>query len=91
MAEWYYILEGEEQGPISEDDLKHIFDSGALPLTTPVWREGMDDWVAAETSPLYMIAATSAPQDVKKASLIFEPPEIPRRKWNPKLTFQLWH
>jgi hypothetical protein len=43
------MLEGKEQGPVSVDDLKHVFDSTALPMTTPVWCEGMKEWVAAET------------------------------------------
>ena len=47
MTEWFYRLDGVNQGPVSEADLKHIFDSGALPLTTAVWREGMEDWVEA--------------------------------------------
>ena len=46
MAEWFYRLNGADQGPISDDDLKHIIDSGALPDSTPIWKEGMDDWTA---------------------------------------------
>ncbi len=48
VSEWYYILEGQEQGPLSEEDLKHVFECGALPLTTPVWRDGMEEWVQAK-------------------------------------------
>src|ERR1700716_331031 len=51
MSEWYYILDETERGPVSEDDLKHIFASGTLPLNTPVWREGMEDWTAAGDCP----------------------------------------
>ena len=47
MTEWFYRLDGVNQGPVSEADLKHIFDSGALPLTTAVWQEGMEDWIEA--------------------------------------------
>ncbi|MFN7139490.1 MAG: DUF4339 domain-containing protein, partial [Limisphaerales bacterium] len=48
MADWYYRFNGSEQGPISEEDLKHIFDSGALPLSTPVWKEGSSGWCRAD-------------------------------------------
>lgn len=51
MAEWYYQFNGENQGPVSQDDLKHIFDSGALPMSTPVWCEGMGDWDEAKRIP----------------------------------------
>ena len=47
MTEWFYRLNGTNQGPVSEADLKHIFDSGALPLSTPVWHNGMEEWVEA--------------------------------------------
>ena len=47
MIEWYYRLGETVQGPISESDLKHILNSGAVPLTTAIWREGMKDWVEA--------------------------------------------
>jgi hypothetical protein len=57
MAEWYYRLDEAVQGPVNEDDLKHIFDSGALPLTTPIWCEGMKDWVEAKT--LELLTGTS--------------------------------
>lgn len=40
---------GEEvQGPVSEQDLKHIFQSGALPDETQVWCDGMQDWRLAK-------------------------------------------
>src|SRR5580704_16710890 len=48
MHDWFYRLEGREEGPISEEDLKHIFDSGVLSLDTPVWRDGLPDWIPAE-------------------------------------------
>ena len=51
MAEWYYRLEGTNQGPVSEQDLKHIFESGTLSLNTPVWKEGMQDWAEAKMIP----------------------------------------
>jgi len=47
MANWFYILDGREQGPISEEDLNHVFACGALPGTTPIWRAGMEDWCMA--------------------------------------------
>lgn len=47
MNEWYYRLGEDVQGPVSEEDLNHIFESGALPDETRVWCEGMQDWKAA--------------------------------------------
>ena len=47
QTEWYYIRDKTQQGPISERDLRHVFESGLMPLTTPVWREGMEEWQSA--------------------------------------------
>ena len=44
MPEWYYRVDEQEQGPLSEEDLRHVFECGALPPTTYVWREGMQEW-----------------------------------------------
>ncbi len=47
MNQWYYILEGKVQGPLSEEDMKHVFCCGALPFETQVWQEGMKAWANA--------------------------------------------
>lgn len=58
MAEWYYRLEEDVQGPLGEDEFKHIFQNGALPMTTEVWREGMKDWVEAGSIPTLTMSST---------------------------------
>ncbi len=45
--EWFYILRGEIQGPLSSDDFRHLFASRALPLDTRVWTDGVASWVPA--------------------------------------------
>ena len=42
---WFYTLNGENFGPISEADLDARIASGALPPSVNVWREGMESWV----------------------------------------------
>jgi hypothetical protein len=41
---WYYHLGGQQQGPISDDELANLLQSGKINRSTPVWREGMADW-----------------------------------------------
>lgn len=43
---WFYTINGEQKGPVSEDELKQLFDSGLIKLTDLVWREGMSDWAS---------------------------------------------
>ena len=75
MAEWYYRIGETVQGPISECDLKHILNSGAVPLTTAIWHEGMNDWVEANIALKSTIKDTPdkcvAQSPVQKPSVIF--------------------
>ena len=42
---WFYTLNGENFGPISEADLDARIASGQLPPSVNVWREGMANWL----------------------------------------------
>ena len=46
-AEWYYAKDNKQLGPVSAAQLKQLANSGALKPGQLVWREGMDEWVAA--------------------------------------------
>ena len=48
MSEWYYVEDGERRGPIARDALMTKIDNGELAPTVLVWRDGMDDWSAAD-------------------------------------------
>src|SRR3954468_1593053 len=41
---FYYSLNGQQQGPVSEDQLRQMVATGALTPDTLVWREGMPEW-----------------------------------------------
>jgi uncharacterized RDD family membrane protein YckC len=41
---WYYALDGERKGPVSEEDLVQMINEGDLGLDDHVWKAGMDDW-----------------------------------------------
>src|SRR5690348_4631011 len=40
----YYNLNGQQQGPVSEDQLRQMVANGTLAPETLVWRQGMADW-----------------------------------------------
>ncbi len=42
--EWFYAVNGQQQGPITEAQLMELRRSGAINSETLVWREGMSDW-----------------------------------------------
>lgn len=47
-TQWYYTENGQQQGPVSAQELRAYADSGRLRPTDLVWREGMANWVEAQ-------------------------------------------
>jgi uncharacterized RDD family membrane protein YckC len=45
MAEWYYAVGDDRNGPISEEALQEQARNGVVTSDTLVWREGMADWI----------------------------------------------
>jgi uncharacterized RDD family membrane protein YckC len=60
MDEWFYALNGAQQGPVSKATLMQLLSSGQVPVDSLVWREGMGDWVAASTVPELLPHAAAA-------------------------------
>jgi len=73
MTEWYYRLGEDVQGPVSETDLDHIFQTGALSGETRVWCEGMKDWAIATELTGFSRHFNPAPPSTASA----RPPIIP--------------
>jgi uncharacterized RDD family membrane protein YckC len=42
--QWFYTEDDKQVGPVSEDELRQLAESGKLSGETMVWREGMPDW-----------------------------------------------
>ncbi|MBS3821938.1 MAG: DUF4339 domain-containing protein, partial [Phycisphaerae bacterium] len=47
MTEWHCYVDGQQYGPISEDELREWMASGRVKPTDMVWTEGMADWQPA--------------------------------------------
>jgi hypothetical protein len=41
---WYYAHAGQQRGPVSDEELQALVNSGVVTAATLVWREGMSDW-----------------------------------------------
>ena len=41
---WFYEMNGQQAGPVSETELDELFRTGKISHATLVWREGMADW-----------------------------------------------
>ena len=52
---------GQQQGPVSSKQLKQMAATGQLQPTDLVWKEGMEQWVAASSIKGLFAATTSTP------------------------------
>jgi len=57
---WYYTLNDQQAGPVSQAELSQMLQS-SLPIDTLVWKEGMADWVQANTLDVFQSLSSSLP------------------------------
>ncbi len=76
--EWYFENQGQQNGPVSQSDLEGKINSGELPATTLVWKEGMKNWVKAFETPMLSVdrttGAMTAPGSPTQSSSIYAAP-----------------
>ncbi|MBM3785199.1 MAG: RDD family protein [Acidobacteria bacterium] len=41
---WYYVLNGQQAGPVDDSELQRLFADGTLNGEAPIWRAGMPQW-----------------------------------------------
>lgn len=41
---WYYSQSGQQDGPVTQEELSMMLRNHQVGMDTPVWREGMEDW-----------------------------------------------
>jgi uncharacterized RDD family membrane protein YckC len=47
--QWYYAINGQRQGPVSQTEFEQLVSSGQIMSDTLVWRQGMANWVSYAT------------------------------------------
>ncbi|MAT38873.1 MAG: hypothetical protein CL946_04640 [Ectothiorhodospiraceae bacterium] len=59
---WHYEKDGKSEGPVTDDTLRALIESGEVGPHTLVWAHPMDDWaIAAEIEQLKPLFPTSPP------------------------------
>jgi len=64
MSKWFYLVQGQQEGPISQEELLQKLTSGELPESTFIWSKGMQDWLKASDAASFL---TSPPPPVPPA------------------------
>jgi len=67
MAGWYYLQGDQQVGPVSGDELKRLVAEGRLGPDDLVWKEGLEDWVAAGRVSGLFESASAVPPPVPRA------------------------
>ncbi len=49
--DWYYASNGQQMGPVSQEELLGLFEKGEVKGSDLVWNESMTDWVAFRSVP----------------------------------------
>jgi len=63
-SEWYYAVQGQQQGPVSSGELRQLVTSGRIQPSDMVWKQGMTQWVAAINVTGLFPAGTQAPPPI---------------------------
>jgi hypothetical protein len=69
MSNWYFCKNGQQEGPISLDDLKGMIACGDLASTLPVWEIGTSSWIKVSRHP-DLISSIPTPPPVPTSSAI---------------------
>ncbi|WP_028583242.1 TIGR00266 family protein [Desulfogranum mediterraneum] len=61
MSNWYIAVNGQSQGPYSQEQLRQTLAAGQLEPSLLVWQEGYSDWVPASQIPELTLPGSNAP------------------------------
>ncbi len=70
MADWYYIGNYGQLGPLTRDQVDELIEGGVISRETFVWRSGMAQWLPADS-------ATELADTFKRADPYMSPPPPP--------------
>jgi uncharacterized membrane protein len=65
MSDWFYAANNEQKGPVNESELKASLATGKLTPDTLVWKDGMDNWTAANQVPAFMFRQPPTPAKIQ--------------------------
>jgi len=60
MSDWYYAVNNEQKGPVSEADLKGQLAANRIPADSLVWKDGMANWTPANELPAFASRAAAS-------------------------------
>jgi len=86
--QWYYMQNGQSNGPVSEENIVSMVREGVLPKTGLIWTKGSANWRAAESffkfeedapPPIPEIRPISSTQEAAAVLAAYKP--LPKQVW----------
>ena len=62
MSIWYWMNQGQREGPCSQEELRELLKSGAISEKTFVWKEGFTDWISIGNAEEFFGSHESPPE-----------------------------
>lgn len=88
MKEYYIALNGQQEGPLSEQNLRDAAAAGTYPKDALIWCEGMEDWEPLEKH--FQVAAEASEDFTDSPTNNQQNPEQKKKKiWNKALIIKL--
>jgi GYF domain 2 len=73
--DWYFMNGDKQEGPVEQDRITELIQSGQVTGNTPVWRDGMGDWLQlSQTELAPLIPSIKAPPRFTGTSMPPPPP-----------------
>jgi hypothetical protein len=63
VSAWYYLVDQEQKGPYTDEEIRAFLTSHALPPDTFLWHEGLENWTLASDVPEFAgtLSSNAAP------------------------------
>ncbi len=84
MIAWYYSKDGQQNGPVSQEELARLIGTGSVGAKDLVWREGITDWTPAGAVPEFASSPPPVPASVPVATAPagpLNPYQAPESSW----------
>jgi len=88
---WFYSNNGQQLGPITDQELTAKFRNGELSSTDLVWKEGMSDWKPLGEVNLFSAGPmTQMPRSMEGSVMLQQPPIRTSAPIRPNIPTYLW-
>jgi hypothetical protein len=65
---WYYVLDGEKHGPVSEEEIHDLIHDGYLDSESYIWTAEMNDWKSISEVEQFLPKPPPIPSDAIDAA-----------------------